>query len=61
LDKNLRRALTLGNGDITLFFQGPINLFLLGMILFVVISRLPWVQSYFMARRAAKTARTTGA
>jgi putative tricarboxylic transport membrane protein len=61
LDKNLRRALTLGNGDISLFFQGPIDLFLIGMILFVVISRLPWVQSYFLARRAAKTARKAGA
>jgi putative tricarboxylic transport membrane protein len=61
LDKNLRRALTLGNGDLSLFFNGPINLILIGLILFVVVSRLPWVQSHFMARRAAKIARRSGA
>lgn len=40
-DENLRRALILGNGDITPFFTRPISIFFLLFILCLVLPQIP--------------------
>jgi putative tricarboxylic transport membrane protein len=42
LDKNLRRALVLSNGDITPFFTRPICVGLFLLTVFIVLSRAVW-------------------
>ena len=40
-DENLRRALILGNGDISPFFTRPISIFFLLFILVLVLPQIP--------------------
>ena len=49
LDKNLRRALILSDGNILPFFTRPISLVLFLITLFVMVSRMAWFVS-LMAR-----------
>lgn len=42
LDKNLRRALILGDGDIVPFFTRPISLVLAILVVLTIVSRMPW-------------------
>jgi putative tricarboxylic transport membrane protein len=45
LDKNLRRALILSNGDIAPFFTRPICLGLFLLTMLIVLSRSKWIKS----------------
>jgi putative tricarboxylic transport membrane protein len=45
LDKNLRRALVLSNGDLTPFFTRPICLGIFLVTVFVIISRMNWFKN----------------
>ncbi|MCX7028404.1 MAG: tripartite tricarboxylate transporter permease [Spirochaetes bacterium] len=47
LDKNLRRALILSNGDLAPFFTRPICLGLFLLTMFIVLSRAKWVKTLF--------------
>jgi len=42
LDKNLRRALVLSDGDITPFFTRPISAVLVFLVIFTLVSKAPW-------------------
>lgn len=42
LDKNLRRALILGDGSIVPFFTRPISLVLAILVFLTIVSRMPW-------------------
>lgn len=44
LDRNLRRAMTLADGDYSLFFTRPISAVIVFAILVVVLAQVPWVQ-----------------
>jgi len=45
LDKNLRRALILSNGDIAPFFTRPICLGLFVLTMLIVLSRAKWMKT----------------
>jgi len=47
LDKNLRRALILSNGDIAPFFTRPICLGLFILTMLIVLSRAKWIKALF--------------
>lgn len=51
LEKNFRRGLVLSDGDLSPFFTRPISGALAGVILLVVLSRLPMVRRLFARRR----------
>lgn len=44
LDRNLRRAMTLADGDYALFFTRPISAVIVAIIVLVVLAQVPWVQ-----------------
>ena len=52
LDKNLRRALVLSNGDLTPFFTRPICLGIFLLTLFVILSRMAWFKSVMAAGKS---------
>jgi putative tricarboxylic transport membrane protein len=54
LDENLRRALILSGGSITPFITRPISLVLIAAILFVIITRLPFVASFIEKTKAKR-------
>ncbi len=45
LDKNLRRALVIADGDFSLFFTRPISLILFLIIVFTMVSRTTWFKA----------------
>jgi putative tricarboxylic transport membrane protein len=47
LEKNFRRGLVLSDGDLLPFFTRPISAFLFGVIVLVVVLRLPAVRRLF--------------
>lgn len=47
LDRNLRRAMTLADGDYSIFFTRPISAVIAFFILLVILSQVPWVQRKF--------------
>jgi len=47
VDRNLRRALLISDGDLTPFFTRPISLVMFIMIVLVIVSRLPFVVKGF--------------
>lgn len=51
LDTNLRRALTLGDGDLTPFFTRPISAVLFGLILIAILSNFRFVRNGFASLR----------
>jgi putative tricarboxylic transport membrane protein len=62
LDRNLRRAMTLADGDFSIFFTRPISAVIVSIIVLVVLARVPWVQRRFsfLGFGARKDARTGG-
>ncbi|HYF18511.1 MAG TPA: tripartite tricarboxylate transporter permease [Ramlibacter sp.] len=50
LEKNLRRGLVLSDGDLTPFFTRPISATLFGILLVVVLLRLPFVRRLFVRK-----------
>jgi putative tricarboxylic transport membrane protein len=59
LDKNMRRALILGNGNLAPFFTRPISVVLMLITVLVIVSRLPFVTRLtesIKAKRQAKKA-----
>jgi len=57
LDKNLRRALILSDGNILPFFTRPISLVLFLITVFIIISRMPWFSSLMARARSAVRAK----
>ncbi len=57
IEQNLRRALSISDGDLTAFVQRPISLVLIALILLVAV--LPPVLRLLRARRTAARGRTT--
>ena len=49
LDKNLRRALVLSDGNIGAFFNHPISLVIIGLIILTVVSRTAWFKAGWAA------------
>jgi len=45
LDKNLRRALVLTDGNLLPFFTRPISLVIIGLTVFVIVSRTAWFKA----------------
>lgn len=56
LEKNLRRGLVLSDGDLTPFFTRPISAVLAGVILVVVLLRLPLLRRLLTRRPALESA-----
>jgi putative tricarboxylic transport membrane protein len=53
LDKNLRRALMLDDGNLVPFFTRPISLIIIALIAFTVISRFSWYKQGVQAAKGA--------
>jgi putative tricarboxylic transport membrane protein len=49
LDKNLRRALVLAGGDIGQFFNHPISMVIIALIVLTIVSRMRWFQAGWAA------------
>jgi putative tricarboxylic transport membrane protein len=62
MDKNLRRGLTLSDGDLTPFFTRPISMVFWIIILLTVLLSVGWVRDNVMAfgRRVWSTAQSAG-
>jgi len=45
LDKNLRRALVLADGNIVDFFKHPISLVIIALIVLTIVSRMSWFKA----------------
>jgi putative tricarboxylic transport membrane protein len=60
LDENLRRALILSDGSIIPFLTRPISLVLIACIMFVIISRLPFVTKLMATIKEKRNAKKSG-
>jgi len=49
LDKNLRRALVLADGNIVDFFKHPISLVIIALIVLTIVSRMAWFKAGWAA------------
>jgi putative tricarboxylic transport membrane protein len=58
LDKNLRRALTLSDGDLTPFVTRPISAVLAGLVVVILLSNVPLVAA-MLGRARARLAPST--
>ena len=56
LDKNLRRALTLSDGDLTPFFTRPISAVLWGVTLLLIVSAIPTMREFVRSKLERRTA-----
>jgi putative tricarboxylic transport membrane protein len=53
LDKNLRRALVLTEGDLTPMFTRPISLVIVLLTVFTILSKMPWFRRLMASGRDA--------
>ena len=55
-DENLRRALLLTHGDVSIFFTRPISIFFMLLIAYMILIQLPFYKRWKENRKAKKKA-----